>query len=186
MRRTFLIMVILFFAGTLHLGANERETAPVRKSFFTNLNSEVFTTLPALVPYASDRRSRQAEAMRGMGIAGTVIFALSWPVWIAGVALIAYTYVLTAGAMGALVWALILGGSSGTTNSLLSPLITLYYTGIALIAIGVSMFFVGLTLMIVGFALWRTLSKRSRTSMYIEPSYTDSSLNLSYGFRIKL
>lgn len=185
MRKSIFIIFTLFFIEASMVGAVEKESHSYRPNFFAQLNRTTFNPGGDIVPFASNKSVRQAEAMRGMGIAGAIIFGLSWPVIIAGAALLAYTYVLSAGTMATLVWAILLGGTS-ITNSYINSLLLIYYSGIALTVIGSVMFFVGIPLMIVGFVLYGVLRKKSRTAMFLQPSYEENSLYLSYGVRFKI
>lgn len=189
MKRVLTLLVILFCASAI-LGASEFGSVKAKSTgqgFFANLNREsalsfnnnVFAKSD-IVPYRSRSTSadwsRRSDAMFTMGVAGAIVFGVSFPVWISGVVLCAYSYYyLLGGALSLSIYNLGTGG-------------ILYYAGAALISLGQLMFWVGLPLMIVGFVLAAAFkNKAGRTAMFFEPSYKENeSADISYGLAIKL
>lgn len=173
-------MFALFVCSSFILGANEKENMPQKQSFFANLNQSTGSFNPStkVVPFASESVSPRVNAMRGLAIAGIVTFALSWPVWIAGVAMFAYGYYYI---FGGAVLAALGGGTSALTTGWI-----LYYTGISLLAVGLTMLVVGIPMMVVGFILYGAFKKKDRAAMFFKPEYEDNMLNMSYGVRIRI
>lgn len=180
MRKIVLIMLALFVCSSFIVVANEKDSVTQKQSFFANLNQSTSSFNPStnIVPFASESTSPRVNAMRGLAIAGIVTFALSWPVWIAGVAMFAYGYYYI---FGGAVLAALGGGTTALTTGWI-----LYYTGIALLGVGLTMLVVGIPMMVVGFILYGAFKKKDRASMFFKPDYEDNMLNMSYGISIKI
>lgn len=181
MKRVLTLLVLLFCASAI-LGANEFGTQKNKSAGkgFSFTFSDNMLSKSDVVPYRSKSTAadwnRRSEAMFTMGVAGAIVFGVSFPVWISGVVLCAYSYYYLLG--GALSYSIYNLGTGGI----------LYYAGAALISLGQFMFWVGLPLMIVGFVLSAAFkNKAGRTAMFFEPLYKENeSADISYGLAIKL
>lgn len=172
----FLIMFILLVG--VYVQANEKKSVDQQTfSFSKQLESSFLDSSISqndLTRFAASSE-RKARSFRNMGIAGAIVFGLSFVFLIVGIALFAYAaFSVFGAAFGTMSFAALI--SAGTTA------VYLAYGGLALIAISQIMFWVGLPLMIVGFAV--SAYHRKKVSISIDADL-DRGLIFS-GISIKL
>lgn len=118
--------------------------------------------------------SQKAKGFKGMGIAGAVIFGVSWIFTISGTVLMVIYYMSMYSSLWTFNLTATMGGIFGN--------LWMLYLGAGIFALGMLMFWAGLPLMIVGFAVSAYHSKR--VSMLIETDMDRA--QISSGIAIKL
>ena len=173
MLKKIIVVCLLFTGFCSFLSANSNPVSNEYSNLFTfqqNINS--FSISPEDITPMKKSDQQKANGFRAMGITGALVFGLSFPVWIAGVGLVAYGYLVT------------YGGLVTVSASTTATGIYLIYGGAVLLALGQVMFWAGLAVMIVGFAISSHFKKKVRRSMLME---TDLSTGLIYsGWKINI